>query len=162
SQWAEALGTEFFPLEAPGWTHQDAEWFKKSNSEWERLYEPHRIELLVNEMRDLIALLERRTGRKFDEAKLVELNDAINEQERYIDEAARLIGDARPCPVSIAEQMPNTMIPQWHRGSAWAVQHAKRFRDEVVQRIADGAGAGSNERVRLMWIGAGLWHDPGF
>jgi hypothetical protein len=32
----------------------------------------------------------------------------------------------------------------------------------VAQRIAEGAGASSNERVRLMWIGAGLWHDPGF
>ena len=26
----------------------------------------------------------------------------------------------------------------------------------------NGVGASSNERVRLMWIGAGLWHDPGF
>ena len=34
-QWAEALGTEFFPLEAPAWTHKDPEWFRKSNNEWE-------------------------------------------------------------------------------------------------------------------------------
>ena len=54
------------------------------------------------------------------------------------------------------------MIPQWHRGSAWAVAHARRFRDEVAERVASGAAASSNERVRLMWIGAGLWHDPGF
>jgi hypothetical protein len=64
--------------------------------------------------------------------------------------------------VSIAEQMPNTMIPQWHRGSDWAVAHAKRFRDEVNERIVQGLGAATNERVRLMWIGAGVWHDPGF
>jgi hypothetical protein len=58
--------------------------------------------------------------------------------------------------------MPNTMIPQWHRGSDWAVAHARRFRDEVISRIDAGLGAASNERVRLMWIGAGVWHDPGF
>ena len=110
-QWAEALGTEFFPLEAPGWTHKDPEWFNKSNGEWEELYEPRRIELLVQEMRALIELLEARTGRRFDEEKFVALMHAINEQEGYIAEAARLIGDARPCPVSIADQMPNTMIP---------------------------------------------------
>jgi hypothetical protein len=64
--------------------------------------------------------------------------------------------------VSIADQMPNTMIPQWHRGSPWAVAHARRFRDEVAERVRDGVGVGERERVRLMWIGAGLWHDPGF
>jgi hypothetical protein len=58
--------------------------------------------------------------------------------------------------------MPNTMIPQWHRGSDWAVAHAKKFRDEVLERIDAGLGASSNEKLRLMWIGAGVWHDPGF
>lgn len=162
SQWASALGTDFFPLEAPGWTHKDPQWFEHSNEHWDEVYEARRIELLVNEMRELIALLETRTGRRFDEAKLESLMHAINEQEGYIAEASRMIGDARPCPVSIAEQMPNTMIPQWHRGSAWAVAHAKRFRDEVAQRISEGRGVGERERLRLMWIGAGLWHDPGF
>jgi hypothetical protein len=87
---------------------------------------------------------------------------AINEQESYIAEAAQLVGATRPCPVGIADQMPNTMIPQWHRGSPWAVAHARRFRDEVVGRVRDGIGVVADERLRLMWIGAGLWHDPGF
>src|SRR5690606_41750768 len=47
-------------------------------------------------------------------------------------------------------------------GSGWAVAHARRFRDEVLDRIEQGLGASSNERIRLMWIGAGVWHDPGF
>ena len=161
-QWAEALGSEFFPLEAPGWMHKDPEWFLHADRDWEEIYEPRRIELLVREMRALIELLEARTGRRFDEEKFLALMHGVNEQEGYIAEAAQMIGNARPCPVSIAEQMPNTMIPQWHRGSAWAIAHARRFRDEVAERIAQGAGTGGNERVRLMWIGAGLWHDPGF
>jgi benzoyl-CoA reductase subunit B len=162
SQWADALGSEFFALEAPAWTHKDPEWFRKSNLEWEEVFESKRIELLVQEIRTLIELLEQRTGRRFDEQKFVRLMEAINEQEGYIAEAARMIGAARPCPVSIADQMPNTMIPQWHRGSEWAVAHAKRFRDEVASRVAQGSGVSQNERLRLMWIGAGLWHDPGF
>ncbi|MDV3457090.1 2-hydroxyacyl-CoA dehydratase family protein [Sphingomonas sp. HF-S4] len=161
-QWADALGTEFFPLEAPGWPHKDPEWFRHSNSDWRTVYDPDRIALLVREMRDLITVLENRTGRRFEEAKLHHLMERINEQESYLWEAAQAIGAARPCPVSIAEQMPNTMIPQWHRGSDWAVAHAKRFRDEVNEQIAQGLGAATDERVRLMWIGAGVWHDPGF
>src|SRR5512138_5157 len=161
-QWAEAFDTEFFAMEAPGWLHKDPQWFAHSNRDWARVYEERRIELLVTEMQQLIERLEERTGRRFDEARFVRLMEAINQQEGYIDEAARMIGDARPCPVSIADQMPNTMIPQWHRGSEWAVAHARRFRDEVADRVAAGAAVSDNERSRLMWIGAGLWHDPGF
>ena len=161
-QWAEALGTEFFPMEAPAWEHKDPRWFAHSRDQWQGVYDPDRIALMVSEMRDLITLLENRTGKRFDEAKFQHLMEQINVQEGWIWEAAQAIGKARPCPVSIAEQMPNTMIPQWHRGSDWAVAHAKRFRDEVFERIDAGLGASTNEKVRLMWIGAGVWHDPGF
>ncbi|WP_442679241.1 2-hydroxyacyl-CoA dehydratase subunit D [Sphingomonas sp. ASY06-1R] len=161
-QWAEALDTDFFPIEAPAWEHKEPNWFTRSRDQWEEVYEPDRISLMIEEMRDLIALLERKTDRRFDEGKLRHLMARINEQETYIAEAAEMIGSARPCPVSIADQMPNTMIPQWHRGSDWAVAHAKRFRDEVAERVAAGIGVSSNERIRLMWIGAGVWHDPGF
>ena len=161
-QWAEALDSEFFPMEAPAWEDKDPNWFERSRDDWRRVYDPDRIALMVAEMRDLITLLENRTGRVFDEAKLQHLMERINEQEGYIWEAAQAIGSARPCPVSIAEQMSNTMIPQWHRGSDWAVAHARRFRDEVMERIATGAAAADNEKLRLMWIGAGVWHDPGF
>ncbi|MEL1251324.1 2-hydroxyacyl-CoA dehydratase subunit D [Aurantiacibacter gilvus] len=161
-QWSQALGSEFFPMEAPAWTDKDPQWFANSRSEWERVFQPDRIQHMVREMADLIALLENRTGRRFDAAKFHHLMEQINVQEGYIWEAAQAIGKARPCPVSIAEQMPNTMIPQWHRGSDWAVAHAKEFRDEVMGLIDSGHGASSNEKLRLMWIGAGVWHDPGF
>ena len=162
SQWADRLGSEFFPMEAPAWTDKDPQWFANARTDWERVYQPDRIAQMVAEMHDLIALLENKTGRKFDEAKFQHLMEQINVQEGYIWEAAQAIGKSRPCPISIAEQMPNTMIPQWHRGSDWAVAHAKKFRDQVIERIDAGLGASSNEKLRLMWIGAGVWHDPGF
>lgn len=162
AQWADALGSEFFPMEAPAWEDKDPRWFLHAKGDWERVYQPDRIAHMVAEMADLITLLERKTGRRFDEAKFHYLMERINEQEGMIWEAAQAIGTARPCPVSIAEQMPNTMIPQWHRGSDWAVAHARKFRDEVMDRVEKGLGASSNERIRLMWIGAGVWHDPGF
>lgn len=161
-QWADALGTDFFPLEAPAWTHKDSAWFGHSYDEWSDVYQANRIQLMVDEMLELIQLLEKKTGRRFELERLAALMDKINEQEGYIAEAAELIGSARPCPVAIADQMTNTMIPQWHRGSDWAVAHARRFRDEVSERIRTGQAVCQNERIRLMWIGAGLWHDTGF
>jgi benzoyl-CoA reductase subunit B len=162
SQWARLMDTEFFPMEAPAWQRSLPQWFRHSRDRWEEVYQPDRIALLATEMRDLIALLERRTGRVFEMDRLVALMERINEQETLLAEAAEMVGSARPCPVSIIDQMPNTMIPQWHRGSDWAVAHARRFRDEVRDRVAAGRGVAANERLRLMWIGAGLWHDTAF
>jgi benzoyl-CoA reductase/2-hydroxyglutaryl-CoA dehydratase subunit BcrC/BadD/HgdB len=162
AEWATALDTEFFALEAPAWRTKDVRWFEHSRAGWEEVYEAGRIDLMVEEMEQLIGLLEVRTGRRFDNARFAALMERINEQESYIAEAAELIATARPCPVSIGEQMSNTMIPQWHRGSDWAVAHARQFRDEVRQRVDSGKGCATNERLRLMWVGAGLWHDPGF
>lgn len=162
TQWAAALGTDFFPMEAPGWQQTLPQWYLHSRTRWEEVYGAGRIELMATEMRELIQLLEARTGRRFDMERLAALMERINEQEQYLAEAAEMVGDTRPCPVSIVDQMPNTMIPQWHRGSDWAVAHARRFRDEVRERVRSGHGVAEHERRRLMWIGAGLWHDTSF
>lgn len=162
SQWAQALDTEFFALEAPAWENKDAFWFEHARTDWVNVYDPDRIALMVAEIKELIAVIEGRTGKRFDMDAFTRLMEKINEQESYIEEAARLVGEARPCPVSIADQMPNTMIPQWHRGSDWAIEHVKKFRDEVRQRVEQGIAACTNERIRIMWIGAGLWHDSSF
>ena len=37
-----------------------------------------------------------------------------------------------------------------------------RFRDEVKARVEQGIAACPSERMRLMWVGAGLWHDTDF
>ncbi|MCC6630496.1 MAG: 2-hydroxyacyl-CoA dehydratase [Gammaproteobacteria bacterium] len=162
SQWADVLGTEFFPMEAPAWPESLPEWFRHSRSRWDEVYGRGRIDLHAQEIRELIALLERKTSRRFDPVKFEALMERINEQEQYLDEAAEIIATARPCPVSIVDQMPNTMIPQWHRGSEWAVAHARRFRDEARARAQAGIGIASQEKIRLMWIGAGIWHDTSF
>ena len=162
AHWAKALGTRFYAFEAPGFEHKDPRWFEHSRDAWNEVYEQKRIDLHVEEMKGLIRYLELETGRTFDDGKLGLLMERINTQEELLHEAALLIGSARPCPVGIADQMPNAMIPQWHRGSDWAVAHARRFRDEVKERVAQAIGVSGNERLRLMWIGAGLWHDPGF
>jgi benzoyl-CoA reductase/2-hydroxyglutaryl-CoA dehydratase subunit BcrC/BadD/HgdB len=162
ANWAEALQTDFFAMEAPAWTRTLPQWFRHSRNRWEEVYERHRIDLLAAEIRELVAVLEEKTGRKLDPDRLVALMERINEQEEILADAARIAGAARPCPVSILDQMTNTMIPQWHRGSDWAIGHARRFRDEVRERAEKGIGVAPNERLRLMWIGAGLWHDTSF
>jgi benzoyl-CoA reductase/2-hydroxyglutaryl-CoA dehydratase subunit BcrC/BadD/HgdB len=149
-------------MEAPAWSQSLPEWYRHSRDRWEEVYETRRIDLLTLETRELIALLERKTGRRFDPDRLEALMLRINEQEQLLAETAEIVGTARPCPVSILDQMTNTMIPQWHRGSDWAVEHARRFLGEIRERARAGRGIASVEKLRLMWVGAGLWHDTAF
>lgn len=160
--WSDLTGAPLHLLSAPAVPDPDPEWWSLGRSEWEQLYRTDRLDLLVDEMRELIAALEQMTGRTFDEAAFAEYLEAINQQERIFEEAAQIIAEAPKLPMRISEQIPNVMIPQWHRGSDWAISHATAFRDEVAARVAANEAVCENERIRMMWIGAGLWFDTDF
>ncbi|MEP6842583.1 MAG: 2-hydroxyacyl-CoA dehydratase family protein, partial [Pseudolysinimonas sp.] len=51
------------------------------------------------------------------------------------------------------------MIPQWHRGSEWGRDAARALRDEIAGLVESGAAIAPHERIRLMWVGRGLWVD---
>lgn len=161
-QWADHMGAPFVALEAPGSAVLPANWWELSRHRWAELCEPERLELAVTELRALIAELERLSGRRWSDDALRAFLERVNRQEECFEEARTLIAQAPRCPVRIGEQITNVMATQWHRGSEWALGHARRFRDEVRERVQAGVAACPGERRRLMWIGAGLWHDTGF
>jgi len=162
SIWSEALGTEFFVLDNPGATELPPRWWELSRHRWRELFEQHRLDLTVAQFRVLIRVLERITGRAFDPAALRTLMEGVNRQEEYFEEVRELICNAPKTPVRMNEQITNVMAAQWLRGSEWAIQHAKAFRVEVKSRVDAGIAAYPGERRRLMWVGAGLWHDTDF
>ncbi|RZJ12233.1 MAG: 2-hydroxyacyl-CoA dehydratase [Rubrivivax sp.] len=161
-QWADVMGAPFFALEAPGSSLLPANWWELSRHRWAELCEPERLDLAVAELRELIGLLERISGRAFDEDALRSFLQRVNQQEEYFEEACELIASAPKSPVRIGEQITNVMATQWHRGSEWALNHARQFRDEVKARVEAGIAACPGERKRLMWVGAGLWHNTAF
>jgi benzoyl-CoA reductase/2-hydroxyglutaryl-CoA dehydratase subunit BcrC/BadD/HgdB len=161
-RWADHFGAPFFAMEAPGSQVLPPNWWELSRHRWAELCEPHRLDLAVAEMRELIAELERISGRRFEEEALRRFLDKVNRQEEYLEEVRQMIAAAPRCPVRISEQMSNVMATQWHRGSDWALAHAQAFRDEVRERVDAGIAACPGERKRLMWVGAGLWHDTNF
>lgn len=160
--WADAFGCEFIPLDNPGATDLPPRWWDLSRHRWRELVEPHRLDLTVAQFRIVIRALERITGRTFDVGALRRVMEGVNRQEEYFDEARDLICRAQRTPVRMHEQITNVMAAQWHRGSDWAVGHAKTFRDEVRARVDASTAAYAGERLRLMWVGAGLWHDTDF
>jgi len=160
--WSEALGTEFIALDAPGASELPPRWWELSRHRWRDLFEEHRLNFMVEQFWRLIGSLERITSKKFDVERLRKIMDGVNRQEEYFEEVRELICSAPKAPVRMQEQVSNVMATQWLRGSEWAISHAKRFRDEVKARVEQGIAACPSERVRLMWVGAGLWHDMDF
>jgi len=161
--WADRFDIPFFALEraAPP-APKMQNWLGDLRHGWEDVFGSETIDFLTDQYRELIAFLEDKTGRRLDMDRLVEVMALVNEQEEYYAKTRDLIATARPAPLNIADQMPATMIPQWHRGTPWARDRAKIFYEETERRIAVGAAAAPDEKVRLMWLGTGLWYNLGF
>lgn len=160
--WSRRHGIPFYPLERTVIVDPYRRWWEKSRYEWEELFETHRLDLMVEELKGLIKFLEVRTGKTFSETKFKRIMELVNEQEEYYAKARDLIAETVPAPLSIADQIPSVMIPQWHRGTEWGLNAARMFYEEVRERVDKGDGACQNERVRLMWLGTGLWFNMSF
>ena len=137
-------------------------WWDDMPVRWSTALEPERLDLLTAQLESEVARLEALTGRPFDRARLVEVMRLVNEQEEDYRRTRDLIAAARPAPIGIADSMPATMTPQWRRGSQWGRDAARRFHEEVRERVEQGVAACPGERLRLMWVGRGLWSDMGF
>jgi hypothetical protein len=159
---AKRLGIPYFGIEMPASTRFYPKWWEMARRDWEDLYETERIDVIVEQYRELVAVAEQIAGRKLDLDALRALLEKVNEQEYNFDQARELIATAPKCPVRVSEQMSNAMTAQWHRGSDWSVAHSKFFLDEVKARVAAGQGVIENEKVRLMWVGVGLWQNTAF
>jgi benzoyl-CoA reductase subunit B len=162
SLWAEAFDTELFEIDHPGASELPPRWWELGRHRWRELVEPHRLEFVSAQLRQLVGRLESISGRQLDYAALAARLARVNEQEEIFDATRRLIATAPVTPVRMTEQIANVMATQWVRGGDWALAHAQRFHDEVQQRVSRGEAACPGERVRLMWVGAGLWHDTDF
>lgn len=160
--WEREHGATFLAFERTVAVHQDPRWWDRIEDDWEGLVGTARIDLMTAELTGVVRHLELATGRAFDEPRFREVMSLVNEQQRHNRAARDLIARTVPSPIGIADSIPSVMIPQWHRGTEWARDAARNFHTEVRERVDSGAAACRDERVRLMWIGTGLWFNMGF
>ena len=137
-------------------------WFELAADDWEELYDTDRLDVAVEELKEMIRFLEMKTGRMFDINKLEEVMELINEQESWYKKLRDLIAVCHPVPVTVVDTINAVMQAQWQRGTRWAADHARALYEEVKVLADQGVAAVPNEQYRLMWIGRGIWHDFSF
>lgn len=160
--WEREHGAVFLPFERTVANHQDPRWWERIEDDWEALIGTARIDLMTAELTGAVKHLEMVTGRVFDEERFREVMALVNEQQLWNRAARDLIARTSPAPITISDSIPSVMIPQWHRGTVWARDAARTFYHEVRDRVDTGAAPCPDERIRLMWVGTGLWFDMGF
>ncbi len=161
--WARETGAELVAFERTVECRAEfpVEWWDLMPTKWETTLEPERLDLMADEIHRAVSVLERRTGRSFDVGRFAEVMALVNEQEEYFRRTRDLIARTVPAPISIVDSMPATMIPQWHRGTEWGRDAARGLFLEVQSLVDQGQAACPDERIRLMWVGRGLWQNMG-
>ncbi len=159
---AREYNCKFFPMEYPAPAPSYPRWWETLETRWEEIVGTQALDLRVEELKALIRYLEITTGRAFNHKKFVEIMELENQQEEYFKKIRNLLSMTRPSPVGLPDQLAATMNLQWHRGTRWGVDHARMFYEEVKEKVDKGDAVCKDEKVRLMWIGRGLWHNTGF
>jgi hypothetical protein len=161
-QWARFYGTRYFGIDNPAQTVLGPRWWEQGRTNWEQFYEPHRLDFVEAQYKELIREAEAATGKRFDQGVFVEQMRRINQVADLADEARQILAAARPCPIPLTEQLNNVMGVTWHRGSQWSVDHMRAYVEELRGLAARGAAACANEKIRLLWLNNGLWFNTGF
>ncbi|RYY43975.1 MAG: 2-hydroxyacyl-CoA dehydratase [Sphingomonadales bacterium] len=160
--WARETGAIYYPFERAIQDGGPDAWWELGPRRWDELIDPALLDLHVEESKGLIRLLEQTTGKRFCETRFREVLDLVNETEEWFVRARDLVSTTRPAPIGVSDTFTSVMMPQWHRGTVWARDAAKMFHDEVAARVAAGDAACPDEKLRLAWLGQGLWFNVDF
>jgi hypothetical protein len=152
--WARQFGCPYFPLDfnfaSPWKLVPPDDWYLRLRDEWPALTDPARLDLRVEQMKSLIAYVERLTGRTFSWHQLTESMLLLNEQMDVWAEANDMIAKAPNCPVNLRDQVAMYQAI-WHRGTQRGIDFVKRYRDEVRERVAQGQGGYAAPKIRLLY-----------
>jgi hypothetical protein len=136
-------------------------WWENIMDHWDELIEPYRLDYRVEELKALIKFLEITTGRTFNQDRLIEVMELVNEHNLYWKKARDLIAETVPCPADVVDQLAQYSA-QWHRGTIEARDLAKMFYEEVKEKVEKKDAAYPDEKLRLQWLKGGNFGNTAF
>lgn len=152
--WAREFKCPIIPMDfafpTPAMQDTPSDWFPRIRDEWESLVDPQRLNYRAAQERRAITYVEQLTGRTFSVADLERCMNLINDQMDWWARARLALGAAKPCPVSMRDQM-SMYQAMWHRGTEAGVKLVKDYCLEVEDRVKRGIGGYQNEKLRFFY-----------
>ena len=110
---------------------------------------PERLDYVVNQMHEAIEYIEKVTGRRCDDERLIR---AIQNHMRSTSLWAEIcnLNKAVPAPLDEKTIFSLYAIALLHGSSQWSADFYAELRDEVKDRVARGIAAVPNERCRVI------------
>ena len=120
--------------------------------------EEHAVSYVRAQLREMIAELERFTGRRLRAGQLRQRIMLSNEAVRLWGEIRGLCR-ARPSPLNIPDLFVHMAPIVVLRGTTAAVIHYRKLHREVRERVRTGQAAVPGEKYRLLWDNIAIWYQ---
>ena len=110
---------------------------------------PERLDYVTNQLHEAIEYVEKVTGRKCDDERLIR---AIQNEMRATSLWAEVcsLNKAVPAPLDEKTMFALYALATLHKSSQWCADFYEELRDEVKDRVARGIAAVPNERCRVI------------
>jgi len=120
--------------------------------------EEFHLKYVAQQLRNMVLVLEKITGRKLDEDRLkeaVKLSDNAAELWRKVLDYRRF----KPCAMGVTDSSAAMFPLVASAGTMEAVQYYEKLLSEVSERVKDGVGVIQDEKFRLLLSGIPFWHN---
>ncbi len=121
---------------------------------------PASLAYMVDQLKGLVAPLERVAGESFDETRFLEI---VQRAQRTSLMWGEVLGrlKARPAPMTIFDAFVHMAPVVSLRGLPVAEQYYEILLAELDRRVADGVAAIRGEKHRLLWDNIAVWFKLG-
>jgi benzoyl-CoA reductase/2-hydroxyglutaryl-CoA dehydratase subunit BcrC/BadD/HgdB len=113
------------------------------------------ISCVAEQLEELIEYAEKSIpGIKYDEAKLIELEEMDHQAHRYMQDTYELRKKV-PCPISPQDSFRVMRLPHRYPNPAKVLEYCKLYRDEMFERADKGIAGVPEEKLRVAWLATG-------
>jgi benzoyl-CoA reductase/2-hydroxyglutaryl-CoA dehydratase subunit BcrC/BadD/HgdB len=119
------------------------------------------LRYITDQIREIIELAEKKVpGIKYDESKLMELQDIDRQAYVYLHDIYQLRKRV-PCPIAGKDTFRLPIPPSYYCEPRKALEYFRVWRDEMQERADKGIGAVKEEKLRVLWAVSGPFYtDP--
>ncbi len=117
------------------------------------------VDFYAQEMKDLVAFLEKNFNKKLDYDRLREVIDDVNKTNNYMMEVCEMYANV-PCPGSIFSTVFGWVARILGQGTPLVTECSRRLHQVTRKRVENGLGTIKNEKIRVIWLDVPIAYYP--